>query len=1745
MAIDFFTVSGSGDGFIGSGDLSSGNVVVTIGRDATAGLGGRALVTVKDDGGNLVYWQIIQVPAASNPTMNIPAGSLPEGDLTFEVFQGSGSNATGTTTYPTSAVFNYHAGAADAVDSSTPSDFPQIDATLDTIAPSATITLDAITTDNIVNIAEGGGSVAVTGTVGGDVADGDTVTLTVNGNTYTGLVSSGLFSISVPGSDLVADGDVTVDASVTTTDAAGNPTTATDTQVYSSDQVAPATLATPVVINENPAANFVIATFPNTEAGSGDALTYALGSNPGSAFALVVNGANTELRVLNPAYFNFEVNPSTLLNITTTDPAGNATTTAYTVNLNDTNEPVTIVDNPPSQDTVVTGTVAEIADLGVGENSAASTVSGAIYFADGEINQDHDVTTSAPGPGYIGTFQVNLIDDGLGDGQGHITWDFSVPDSALDHLAVGESITQTYTVTISDNGSPLATLPQTVTVTMTGTNDRPVITAVNTVGAVTEDDAATLTDSGSITFTDADTTDLSTTTQVLFGTATTSVTPIPGPLATALATALALSGDTTGVHAGTVNWDFTLPNSLVNYLAEGETITATYRISVQDDSSALDSTATQDVVVTITGNNDGPTVTAASNTVTEDDIITGSVSGSDPDSGETATLTYAVFGSPPVGLTLNPDGTYEFDASSYDSVASTLTVTAQFTATDAQGATSAPQNLVITINGVNDAPVNAVPGAQTVGEELPLAITGLSVSDVDAGTASITTTLAVQHGTITIATMLGGATIGSNGTGSVTLTGSQAEINTSLSALNGVVYQGPLNYSGPDQLTITTNDGGNSPLVSSGTVFNVATGATVPPASSAMVNGLGGSAGFGEQVQGTGDEVTTPVSLTGVFGPSGLNWFGTTYTSINIHSNGNVSFQGGLGSFGQINIPGITASGPGDMIAVFWTDVQTGAGTAASPGGTSTGSNRVYYDLDATNQTLTVTWDDVRAYPVTGLPNAYQLQIVKQPGDGNFDIIIRYENIDWFDNSFGRARAGFTAADGDVNHFVELPGSGTAATLTYDTTPGNTSVTGVWAWHVSGTTVTNALTDSDTVAITITPINDAPTIALEAAGTLTDTVAADPFTTPLTGTLDATDVDTAPTSLTYSIVGETPVMGVTTQIGTYGTLTVNADGTYSFAPDAAAINALPQDATNPTVQSFSVQVSDGEAPPVATTLSVNIVPSNDDPIIATVAPFTLLDTAINDTVAAVGGSLALVTSDIDTGATRTYSIDGGALIAPEPIEGPTFIRTNALGDLVVNQATGAYAFFPNSAAINALALGNDQSLPFTVRATDEFGGTATQTITINITAANDTPTITAEVADADPLTAGNQALLDTGATDNFADITGSLDGDDRDTGPVLTYTIVGETPVSGETTLTSAYGDLILNINGDYEFVPNSVTINALNAGVPFDVTFNVQVADQHNATAATTLTVTIDPDNDQATIGGTIAGTIAESALVSPPVTTVGGTLTIADVDTGQDEVQPIAAGTAGVGGYGTFEVLANGAWTYTLDNANPTVQALGNGGTLTDTIVVTSADSTDTETITVTITGANDAPTIVSATTSGAVTERTDGALNENTGNLTATGSVTFDDVEIADTHVVTIANVAGGSVPIGSYIGAFSSVYTSDSVGAGNTVGTGIGNMNWTYTVAAGALDHLAAGDTITQVYRVTVTDNGAPPQSVSQDVTITITGTNDAPVIVAGTTDAVGAATEDATSPTLSDTGTIAFDDVDLVDVHTATVLAAPA
>ena len=87
---------------------------------------------------------------------------------------------------------------------------------------------------------------------------------------------------------------------------------------------------------------------------------------------------------------------------------------------------------------------------------------------------------------------------------------------------------------------------------------------------------------------------------------------------------------------------------------------------------------------------------------------------------------------------------------------------------------------------MNDAPVNVVPGAQTVNEDTALSIGGVSVNDVDGNLS--TTRLTVTNGAVTVS-LAGGATIsaGANGSSTLMLSGTQAQINAALASIS---YQG-------------------------------------------------------------------------------------------------------------------------------------------------------------------------------------------------------------------------------------------------------------------------------------------------------------------------------------------------------------------------------------------------------------------------------------------------------------------------------------------------------------------------------------------------------------------------------------------------------------------------------------------------------------------------------------------------------------------------------------------------------------------------------------------------------------------------------------------------------------------------------------------------------------------------------------------------------------------------------------------
>ena len=145
-------------------------------------------------------------------------------------------------------------------------------------------------------------------------------------------------------------------------------------------------------------------------------------------------------------------------------------------------------------------------------------------------------------------------------------------------------------------------------------------------------------------------------------------------------------------------------------------------------------------------------------------------------------------------------------------------------------------------------------------------------------------------------------------------------------------------------------------------------------------------------------------------------------------------------------------------------------------------------------------------------------------------------------------------------------------------------------------------------------------------------------------------------------------------------------------------------------------------------------------------------------------------------------------------------------------------------------------------------------------------------------------------------------------------------------------------------------------------------------------------------------------------------------------------------------------------------------------------------------------------------------------------------FTDVDLIDSHTATFAADPATRPRLGTF--GLDAAVTEAANAADGTVG-------WSYALTNAATQYLAAGQTCTENYVVTVDDgHGGTAQ---QTVTVTITGTNDDPTITSAAQ--AGTVTEDATTTpsttdSLSAAGTVAFTDVDLVDTHTATFAADP-
>ena len=390
-------------------------------------------------------------------------------------------------------------------------------------------------------------------------------------------------------------------------------------------------------------------------------------------------------------------------------------------------------------------------------------------------------------------------------------YSFDAGHADYQHLAAGQTqqVVAHYTVTDAHGASAQADL----TITVTGTNDAPT-TAPATLTAMDEDGGPRIITKAELLAQAHD---------------------VDGD-------ALDVTGVTISAGGGSLSAN---PDGTWSYTPDanddGE---VSFSYTVTDGLATAAGSATLD----ITPVNDAPTAAPGMASGDEDAQLSGSVSGADVDS---ATLTYSIVSGPAHGTLTSFDsatGAYVYTPDANFSGADSFSFKASDGALDSDAAT-----VSLTVAPVNDAPVNTVPGAQTVAEDASLSIGGLSVSDVDAGGASLTTTLKVLHGTLTVSAAAG-ATVTGSGTGTVTIAGSVSQINATLQAANNVRYQGTLDYNGADTLTVTTTDQGASgaggPGVDSDTVA-----ITVTPVDDAVPGvSLTGDNGDNTLTGGPGDD---------------------------------------------------------------------------------------------------------------------------------------------------------------------------------------------------------------------------------------------------------------------------------------------------------------------------------------------------------------------------------------------------------------------------------------------------------------------------------------------------------------------------------------------------------------------------------------------------------------------------------------------------------------------------------------------------------------------------------------------------------------------------------------------------------------------------------------------------------------------------------------------------------------------------
>ena len=438
--------------------------------------------------------------------------------------------------------------------------------------------------------------------------------------------------------------------------------------------------------------------------------------------------------------------------------------------------------------------------------------------------------------------------------------------------------------------------------------------------------------------------------------------------------------------------------------------------------------------------------------------------------------------------------------------------------------------------------------------------------------------------------------------------------------------------------------------------------------------------------------------------------------------------------------------------------------------------------------------------------------------------------------------------DGDALSVVEI--AGTAVTAGDSVTIANGSV----ILNANGTvTVTPApnyngilsfeytisdgdATDTATVTVNVSGVNDSPTAQpdVRSVGEDGPALSGNVITAPETG--EQADSDPDGDALNVSAVAFGGVTGTvgSALAGDYGTLTLNADGSYSYTPNAATQALDDGDSVSDV---FSYTVSDGSSTDT-TTLTITVTGSNDGPVAVNDSDSTPEDTPV--TLAILGND-----SDPDGDALSVVEIAGTAVTAGDSVAiANGSVTLNANGTVTVTPATN---------------YNGTLNFDYTISDGD---ATDTATVTVNVSGVNDAPSLsgaTAAVSEEGlaggiPDTSGNPS-----DTSNATQVTGQLTVGDADgdavelslVSPSTSLTSGGETlSWQGDNTQTlvaTAGGEdiarLSIDNDGNYQFDllrpldhPDSTSEDVLS------IDFGVVASDGQDSTTAT-LQINVEDD--------------------------------------------------------------------------------------------------------------------------------------------------------------------------------------------------------------------------------------------------------------------------------------------------------------